>query len=78
MFRKCLSFTQTRHIDIGRRFIIIVTTGGISKFDVSIMVGLPDGGGVSDEVGTGIGVTVIAAVGSPQTFESGGDVTMLE
>ena len=47
-------------------------------FSVSILAGLPDGGGVSGEVGAGVGGTVIVSVGSPQTFRSGGVVTMLE
>ena len=47
-------------------------------FNISNFAGLPDGGGVSGEVGTGVGGTVIAAVGSPKTFGSGGVVTMLE
>ena len=41
------------------------------------LAGLPDGGGVSGEVGAGVGGTVMAAVGSPHKFSSGGVVTML-
>ena len=50
----------------------------VSLVNVSNLAGLPDGGGVSSEVGAGVGGTVIAAVGSPKTFRSGGVVTMLE
>ena len=46
------------------------------RYLVSLMsanlAGLPDGGGVSGEVGAGVGSTVIAAIGSPKTFRSGG------
>ena len=47
-------------------------------FNVSNLAGLPDGGGVSGDIGAGLGGTVIAAVGSPQKFRGGGDVTMFE
>ena len=38
----------------------------------AISAGLPDGGGVSGEVGAGVGGTVISAIGSPKTFRSRG------
>ena len=47
-------------------------------FNIGILAGLPDGGGMSGEVGAGVGGIVMAAVGSPKTFRSGKVVTMLE
>ena len=42
------------------------------------LAGLPDGGGVSGEVGAGVGGTVIAEVGSPKTWTGGGFITTIE
>ena len=50
----------------------------VSSVNVSNLAGLPDGGGLSGEVGAGAGGTVIAAVESPKTFIIREGVTMLE
>ena len=64
--RKCLAPTQTMNINIGIRFVILVTTRNVSLFLVRMKVDLPDGRGMSGKVGAGLGRTVIDAVGLPK------------